>query len=191
MRRFLRYFNNYLAKWTLSKYPGINISPSSRVAFSIITPKTGCQLTIGNDSMVEGSLVFDREGAIIQIGERTFIGGSTLVCAEKIVVGDDVLIAWGSTVVDHNSHAISSEKRSNDVMNWLNAKKDWEYVDRRPVIIHSKAWVGFNVIILKGVIIGEGAVIGAGSVVTKDVPPYTIAAGNPAKTVREIPSNDR
>lgn len=141
--------------------------------------------------MVEGSLVFDREGANIQIGERTFIGDSLFVCAEKIVVGDDVLVSWGCTVVDHNSHAISWKKRSYDVVNWLNGKKDWEYVDSRPVIIQSKAWVGFNVIILKGVTIGEGAIIGAGSVVTKDVPSHTVVAGNPAKIIREIPIEER
>ncbi len=141
--------------------------------------------------MVEGTLVFDREGANIQIGDRTFIGSSTLVCAERIVVGNDVLISWGCTLVDHNSHATSWNTRSNDVVNWLNGKKDWEYVDRRPVIIQSKAWIGFNVIILKGVTIGEGAIIGAGSVVTKDVSPYTIVAGNPAQFIREISLDER
>ena len=55
-----------------------------------------------------------------------------------------------------------------------------------PVRIQSKAWVGFNVSILKGVTVGEGAVIGAGSVVTKDVPPNTIAVGNPAQVVRHL-----
>ena len=64
-------------------------------------------------------------------------------------------------------------------------------VIRKPIVIKDKAWIGFNSIILKGVTIGEGAIVGAGSVVTKDVPPYTIVAGNPARIVREIPENER
>jgi galactoside O-acetyltransferase len=55
-----------------------------------------------------------------------------------------------------------------------------------PVLISDKVWVGFGASILKGVRIGEGAVIAANSVVTRDVRPYTVVAGNPAKTIREI-----
>ncbi|MDE6407021.1 MAG: hypothetical protein K2K48_06295 [Anaeroplasmataceae bacterium] len=57
----------------------------------------------------------------------------------------------------------------------------------KPVIIGDKTWLGANVTVLPGVTIGEGAVIGAGSVVTKDIPPYTVAVGNPCKVVKEIP----
>jgi acetyltransferase-like isoleucine patch superfamily enzyme len=53
-----------------------------------------------------------------------------------------------------------------------------------PIVIHDYVWVGGNSTILQGVVIGEGAVIGAGSVVTKDIPSYTIAAGNPARVLR-------
>ncbi|NOT12362.1 MAG: acetyltransferase [Methylococcaceae bacterium] len=60
----------------------------------------------------------------------------------------------------------------------------------KPVVIHDFVWIGGNSTILQGVIVGEGAVIGAGSVVTRDIPPYSIAAGNPARVIkiREIHS---
>lgn len=69
--------------------------------------------------------------------------------------------------------------------------KDWIHVKICPVKICNKVWIGFNSIILKGVTIGEGSIVGAGSVVTKDVPPWTIVAGNPARIIREIPENER
>ena len=51
--------------------------------------------------------------------------------------------------------------------------------------IHDRAWIGSRVLILKGVTIGEGAVVAAGSVVTRNVPPFTIVGGNPARVIRE------
>ncbi len=60
-----------------------------------------------------------------------------------------------------------------------------------PVRINDDAWISFGVTILKGVSIGKGAIVGANTVVTKDVPDWTIVAGNPAKFVREIPKSER
>jgi acetyltransferase-like isoleucine patch superfamily enzyme/SAM-dependent methyltransferase len=130
---------------------------------------------------------FDRPGAHVRIGNRTFIGRSMLVAAEGIEVGDDVLVAWGCTFADHDSHSLDFEERRSDVENWLVGKKDWTHVRRSPVKIGDKAWIGFNTIVLKGVEIGEGAVVAAGSVVTKDVAPWTLVAGNPAKFVKDLP----
>lgn len=193
MYRFVSLFRNWLAKRALRKYSGldVNVAAGAQVAFYKIKPKINCRLRIGNDSMVEGSLIFDREGANIQIGERTFIGDSALISAQKITVGDDVLIAGGATVFDHNSHAISWQSRSRDVIDWRKGMKDWGQVKCKPVTIQSKAWIGFKTIILKGVTIGEGAIVGAGSVVTTDVPPFTIVAGNPAKVIRELTLSER
>jgi len=68
------------------------------------------------------------------------------------------------------------------------AGHDYNTVDlvdtAKPIVIHDLVWIGGNSTILQGVIIGEGAVIGAGSVVTKNIPPYSIAVGNPAKVIK-------
>jgi galactoside O-acetyltransferase len=147
----------------------------------------GCRISFGTYSIFEGTFFFDKPGAEISIGDRTFIGsGSKLVAAQKISIGSDVLMSWGCTIVDHNSHAVDFEQRRDDVVKWGRGEKDWTHVKTAEVVIEDKAWIGFNVIILKGVRIGEGAVVAAGSVVTKDVERYTVVGGNPAKFIKKI-----
>ncbi len=64
-------------------------------------------------------------------------------------------------------------------------------LEERTVFIDDDAWVGAMSIILPGITVGKGSIIGAGSVVTKDVPPYTIVAGNPARIVRTLEPDER
>jgi acetyltransferase-like isoleucine patch superfamily enzyme len=168
----------------------VKVDSSSELSLSNCRLKPGCKIDVDRDTMIPGSLVFDRENATISIGKRVFISG-TIIAAEKIAIGDDVMISWGVTIVDHNSHSISFSERADDVTNWRKGKKDWTHVKVAPVTICDKVWIGFNALILKGVTIGEGAVVGAGAVVTKDVPAWTIVGGNPARIIREIAENER
>jgi len=184
-------FLDFRARRKLLRCAVVEVHPSAKVAFRRIRLKAGCRLEIGEGSIVEGSLVFERDGACIVIGCNTFIGGSQLASASRIEVGDDVLISWGCNIVDHNSHAIGWRQRKQDVKDWYFGKKDWTHVEVKPVKVGNKSWLGLNVIILKGVEIGEGAVVGAGSVVVKNVPAWTIVAGNPASVIRSISSEDK
>ncbi|MBL8315085.1 MAG: acyltransferase [Rubrivivax sp.] len=166
---------------------GVN-SVVSSWRFRINAP---CSLRIGDHSIVETRLTVECENAQIEIGNRSFVGLGYISCASSIVIGDDVMIAWGSAIFDHGSHALRFSERANDVKNWLGRHKDWTKVTMAPVQICNKAWVGYGSIILPGVCIGEGAVVGAGSVVTRDVPPWSVAVGNPARVIRELPQNER
>ena len=151
-------------------------------------------LKIANDSLVQGQFVFERESGVIEIGSNTFVGGGQFICIEGIKIGNDVLISWGCTFIDNDAHSLDWELRKDDVADWkrgvdenaVGKYKKWQNVNRKRIIVEDKVWIGFNVIVLKGVTIGEGAVVGAGSVVTKDVPPYTMVAGNPAKVVKNL-----
>lgn len=168
----------------------VKIHPSSEFEVARLCLKPDCSVTIGEQCQVSGALIFDKEKASISIGKRVFMNGS-IIAAKSVDIGDDALIAWGVTIIDHNSHSISFSKRSDDVIDAKENKKNWEYVKIEPVKISNKVWIGFNSIILKGVTIGEGSVVGAGSVVTKDVPSWTIVAGNPARVIREILEDER
>ena len=113
-----------------------------------------------------------------------------LISYAGITLGDDVTIAWNCTIYDHDSHPLSWEFRKNDTLQEIVdfkatgnaiARKDWSQVASCPIVNEDRVWIGLGVTVLKGVRIGEGAVIGAGSVVTRDIPPYCVAAGNPKK----------
>jgi len=183
--RKIRQLRNAAKRRSIVQLPGINIDDSVKIEPYNIHFKKDNKLEIGDGSIIDGTIFFDRDDAKVIIGSNSYVNGS-IISAEEIEIGNDVLIAWGCHIVDHNSHALLSVNRARDVKDWYNGQKDWSKVKRKRVHISDKAWIGFNSIILKGVTIGEGAVVAAGSVVTKDVPPYTIVGGNPAKLIRPI-----
>ena len=144
------------------------------------------RVVIGRHSIVQCRISFDGASGRVSIGDRTYIGAGHIVCHTAVSIGSDVIISWGVTVVDHDSHALSWALRSEDVERWRRGRKSWEHVTIRPVTIGDKVWIGFGASILKGVSIGEGAVVGAGAMVTRDVPPYALVGGNPARIIRQL-----
>lgn len=182
--RILEYF------YSVNKKKYFHIEKHSKISIRNIHFKENTFLTIGCKSVFSGRIVFERENINVSIGDRTFVGGNTLLDLTcDISIGNDVLISWGCTLIDHNSHSIKFEDRKNDVVDWIDGKKNWSNVSTKPIVIQDKAWIGFNSIILKGVTIGKGSIVAAGSVVTKNVEPYTVVGGNPAKLIKRL-SND-
>ncbi|HEY1549429.1 MAG TPA: acyltransferase, partial [Kofleriaceae bacterium] len=128
----------------------------------------------------------------IAIGSSCYVGtGTRLWSGEQLRIGDHVFIAHNVTITDTNAHQIDAGERARHYERTVVAAQPFEKgsIETAPVAIGDHAWINFNVAILKGVTIGEGAIIGAGSVVTKHVPPYVLAAGNPARVVRELRSD--
>ena len=164
----------------------MDVGAGAKVNFRGMRSSPPSKLKIGDGTIFNAGIASDRAGSSVTIGQRSFIGDSLIVTASSVSIGDDVLISWGCTIVDHDSHALEWVDRRDDVAKFRRGEKDWRHVTIRPVVIRNKAWIGFNVIILKGVTIGEGAVVAAGSVVTRDVPDYALVAGNPARVVRNV-----
>ena len=114
-------------------------------------------------------------GAIIRVGARTHFNNNVQVLASAGVnIGADCLIGDAVLIMDADGHALAPELRhqsagATDV-----------------VTIEDNVWIGSRVIILKGVTLGAGCVVGAGSVVTRSVPPRTVVAGNPARSIRTL-----
>jgi acetyltransferase-like isoleucine patch superfamily enzyme len=163
-----------------------DVAPSAQIRTFTMFPRRGGRFHLGEKSIFAGRLAMEREGAQIRVGERSFVGRSVLAAAQKIDIGADVLISWGVTIVDHQSHSLDFSQRAGDVEGWLTGAKDWTHVSVSPVIICDKVWIGFGASILPGVTVGEGAVVGAGSMVTRTVEPWTVVAGNPARVIRTL-----
>jgi acetyltransferase-like isoleucine patch superfamily enzyme len=158
----------------------------------ILEKLRGGTLNVGDNSIVEGRIVLLRPEARVTIGNRSFVGGgTTLDCSTSITIGDDVLIAYGGIVMDHNSHSVFFEDRKDDLLAWHRKEYRFNQVACAATTIEPRCWIGARCIILKGVTLGEGCVVGAGSVVTRSFPPNSLIAGNPARLIRVIDQKNR
>jgi acetyltransferase-like isoleucine patch superfamily enzyme len=164
---------------------GARFGPASRV----VNPGGRERIVVGPKTLVDGELLVHDYGGRIHIGASSYIGmGSRLWSGEDLRVGDHVFIAHNVTITDTNSHQMDAAERADHYQRTVVDGGFFEKstIKTAPVVIGDHAWINFNVAILKGVTIGEGAIIGAGSVVTKDVPPYVLCAGNPARVIRPL-----
>jgi acetyltransferase-like isoleucine patch superfamily enzyme len=130
----------------------------------------GCE--IGDDTKI-GAFVEVQKNATI--GRRCKISSHTFVC-EGVTIEDEVFIGHGVMFVNDTFPRATTAGQ-------LQTEKDWK-VER--TLVKAGASIGTGATILANVVIGEGAMVGAGAVVTKDVPPYTIVAGSPARILRRV-----
>jgi acetyltransferase-like isoleucine patch superfamily enzyme len=145
--------------------------------------------------MLNARITFESKSGSVTIGDRAYIGPNTSIISRSgISIGNDVTMAWGITIYDHNSHSFDWVQRQKVVdhfyRNYGSPKcfdeLDWTGVEAAPIVIEDRVWIGFGAVILKGVTIGRGAIVGACSIVSRDVEPYTIVAGNPARLVKTL-----
>jgi acetyltransferase-like isoleucine patch superfamily enzyme len=136
------------------------------------------RLTIGEHALFEpGVWLTAPAPGRISIGAGTFLNlGVQVAAVELVEIGDHCMLANGCFVTDGNHRFDDPE-----------APVPWQgFTTKGPTRLGDNVWCGANVVITSGVTIGERSVIGANSVVTQDVPPFSIAAGAPAKVLREV-----
>jgi len=130
--------------------------------------KRVCGIKIGHDSSIHMNCFIT--GAKIRIGDNTVINRQCYLDGRvSLTIGNNVNV----------SHQVLIQTLTHDPQS-----QDFSCIEG-PVKIEDHVWIGTRAIILPGVTIGEGAVVGAGGVVTRDVPPYSIVAGFPARVIKE------
>ena len=145
-------------------------------------------ITIGAHTHVRGQLLTFWNGGKITIGEWCYVGEGTRIWSQSsIAIGNYVLIAHLVDIHDTNSHPIDWKERRLDTEAILSGgyRTPTQTVSA-PVMIEDDVWIGFKATVMKGVRIGRGAIVSAGAVVTKDVEPWTVVGGNPARTIAEL-----
>jgi acetyltransferase-like isoleucine patch superfamily enzyme len=151
------------------------------------------KICIGSDSIIQGELTVFAHGGQIQIGKWCFVGPETRIwSASSIAIGDRVLIAHAVNIFDNLTHPIRATERHAQFRQIAKSGHPRNIsLGEQPVRIEDDAWIGAGAFVLRGVTIGSGAIVAAGAVVTKDIPAYCLAAGNPAKIVRELSCEER
>jgi acetyltransferase-like isoleucine patch superfamily enzyme len=160
---------------------------------ALVNNGTPEKIEIGSYSGIMGQLMILTAGGRIKLGHHCSVGLGTRIWAQSsIQIGNYVLIAHLVDIHDSNAHSLDPIVRRQDptMVFEKESPMDFGSVETKPVRIEDDVWIGFKSSIMKGVTIGTGAVIAAGSVVTKDVPPHTLIAGNPARIVRDLAESE-
>lgn len=146
------------------------------------------RITIGAHSIILGELLVYAHGGMIECGEWCFVGDGTRIWSgARVSIGNRVLISHGVNIIDGLTHPLDPLARHAHFREIAQRGHPSHIsLGDRPIRFDDDSWVGAGAIILRGTTIGEGAIVGAGAVVTKDVPPYTVVVGNPARIARTI-----
>ncbi len=145
-------------------------------------------LVVGDNCHIRGEILVYGAGAF-KIGSHSYLGpGSRIWARESVTIGSHVLISHFVDIHDSNAHSLDWRSRREETLDLFERGSSIrpDDVSNAPICIEDDVWIGFKSTILKGVTIGRGAVVAAGSVVLKDVAPFTLVAGNPARLVREL-----
>lgn len=127
---------------------------------------------------LRGSICVNNDARLV-IGDNVSVSSVTLWSHQGITIGNHVDIGANTIIMDSDAHSLDYRDRRN-------IEQDMAHKKNAPIVIGNDVLIGANCIILKGVTIGDRTVVGAGAVVTKSIPNDCIAAGNPAKIIKDM-----
>lgn len=128
---------------------------------------------LGNDSTIEDFTTINNGVGDVLIGDRVRIGMSNVLIG-PVTIGNDVMLAQ-NIVLSGLNHGYED----------INIVPHKQPVTKKKITLEDEVWIGANSVVVAGVTIGKHSVIAAGSVVTKNIPPYSVAVGNPARVIRQ------
>lgn len=167
-RIYMIFFHPLIIKYTIGK--GIYVGRRATIR-GLNHIDFGKNVRIGNDIRIQ----MYRKDATLYLGENVYMGNrNSFLLGGNITIGDDTLLA--------SDILVSSENHGNNPKDSLSYGK--QELICKDVVVGRGCWIGEKAILLPGVSIGDKSIIGAGSVVTKDVPAYCIAVGNPARVIK-------
>lgn len=142
----------------------------------------GKRITVGKKLCLDRDVKLEVwENGHIEIGSNVFINArSHITSSSSIFLGDDVLIG-SDVLISDNNHG-----KSDSYQELMIPPRQRKLSSKGVVVIEKNVWIGDKVIVLGNVKIGQGSVIGAGSVVTKDIPSFSVAVGNPARVIKKF-----
>ena len=191
LRQHLRMASSPL--WLLElRMRGIQFTtPIALVGQPICSRYPGSFISLGSGVTLDSAIRSNRLGgfspcvvrtvtptARIQLGDRVGLSNSVIVAGSSIEIGEDTILGSGVMILDNDFHVMGTG------FSWVSECS----TNSKPIKIGRGCFIGSRSMILKGVTLGDRAIIGAGAVVTKDVPAYSMAAGNPARIVRTLPN---
>ena len=132
------------------------------------------QFNLGERSVIEDFSTVNNGVGDVLIGDRTIIGMSNVIIG-PVTIGNDVMFAQ-NIVVSGLNHGYED----------VTIPPSQQKTNTKPIVIGDNVWVGANCVITAGITLGKHVIIGGGSVVTKDVPDYSVAVGNPAKVIKKF-----
>lgn len=145
-------------------------------------------ITVGDNSIIKGELLVFPHGGSIEIGDWCYVGeGARIWSAESIAIGNRVMLSHNVNILDSLTHPLSARLRHCHFRHiaTVGHPKSLD-LGGRPIRICDDAWIAAGANLLRGVTVGRGAIIGAGAVVTKDVEPWTVVGGNPARVIHRL-----